>query len=98
MVIEDKDYFDGKTIFPEEFYEILRSGKDIKTYHINALYFIENFLPYAQNGDEVIYICFSTGIANSIICTNSAKNKFWRNIQILTLPLLIPNVHPWDLV
>lgn len=75
VVIEDKDYFDGKTIFPEEFYEILRSGKDIKTYHINAHMFYENFLPYAQNGDEVIYICFSTGIAGTYNAANIAKTE-----------------------
>lgn len=75
VVIDDKDYFDGKTIFPEEFYEILRSGKDIKTYHINAQMFYDNFLPYAKNGDEVIYICFSTGIAGTFNAANIAKTE-----------------------
>ena len=73
VVIDEKDYFDGKTIFPEEFYDILRSGKDIKTYHINSQMFYDNFLPYAQRGDEVIYICFSTGIAGTYNAANIAK-------------------------
>jgi len=73
VVIDDKDYFDGKTIFPEEFYDILRSGKDIKTYHINSQMFYDNFLPYAKNGDELIYICFSTGIAGTYNAANIAK-------------------------
>jgi DegV family protein with EDD domain len=75
VVIEEKDYFDGKTIFPEEFYSILQSGKDIKTYHINAQMFYDNFLPYAQNNDEVIYICFSTGIAGTYNAANIAKTE-----------------------
>jgi DegV family protein with EDD domain len=75
VVIEEQDYFDGKTIFPEEFYDILRSGKDIKTYHINAQMFYDNFEPYAKNGDEVIYICFSTGIAGTYNAANIAKNE-----------------------
>jgi len=75
VVIEEKDYFDGQTIFPEEFYDILRSGKDIKTYHINSQMFYDNFLPYAENGDEVIYICFSTGIAGTYNAANIAKNE-----------------------
>lgn len=75
VVIDEKDYFDGETIFPEEFYEILRSGKDIKTYHINAQMFYDNFLPYAKNGDEVIYICFSTGIAGTYNAANIAKTE-----------------------
>ena len=75
VVIDEKDYFDGKTIFPEEFYDILRSGKDIKTYHINAQMFYDNFKPYAEQGDEVIYICFSTGIAGTYNAANIAKNE-----------------------
>lgn len=75
VVIEEKDYFDGKTIFPEEFYDVLQSGKDIKTYHINSQMFYDNFLPYAQNNDELIYICFSTGIAGTFNAANIAKTE-----------------------
>lgn len=75
VVIEEKDYFDGKTIMPKEFYQILRNGKDVKTYHINSQMFYDNFLPYAKNGDEVIYICFSTGIAGTYNAANIAKTE-----------------------
>ncbi|MBP1753715.1 MAG: hypothetical protein H6Q59_113 [Firmicutes bacterium] len=75
VVIDEKDYFDGKTIKPEEFYDILRSGKDVKTYHINSQMFYDNFEPYAKNGDEVIYICFSTGIAGTYNAANIAKTE-----------------------
>src|SRR5690606_7529164 len=75
VVIDDTDYFDGETIMPETFYDILRSGKDIKTYHINSQMFYDNFLPYAKNGDEVIYICFSTGIAGTYNAANLAKTE-----------------------
>ncbi|MDF2542647.1 MAG: hypothetical protein K0S47_2365 [Herbinix sp.] len=75
VVIDEKDYFDGQTIFPEEFYQILRSSKDVKTYHINTNMFYENFKPYAQNKDEVIYICFSTGIAGTFNAANLAKKE-----------------------
>lgn len=75
VVIDDKDYFDGKTIMAKEFYQILRSGKDVKTYHINSQMFYDNFLPYAEHGDEVIYICFSTGIAGTYNAANIAKRE-----------------------
>jgi DegV family protein with EDD domain len=75
VVIDEKDYFDGETIQPEEFYNILRSGKDIKTYHINAQMFMDHFEPYAKRGDEVIYICFSTGIAGTFNAANLAKTE-----------------------
>lgn len=70
VTIEGKDYFDGETIFPDEFYEMQASGKDIKTYHINQFMFHEHFLPFAKRDDEVLYICFSTGIAGTF---NAAK-------------------------
>ncbi|MGN6713988.1 DegV family protein [Anaerocolumna jejuensis] len=75
VVIEEKDYFDGETIYPEEFYNILRNGTEIKTYHINSFMFHKHFEPYAKNGDEVIYICFSTGIAGTYNAANIAKQE-----------------------
>lgn len=65
VTIEGTDYFDGETIHPDEFYEIQALGKEIKTYHINQYMFYEHFKGYAQRNDEVLYICFSTGIAGT---------------------------------
>lgn len=75
VTIEGTDYFDGETIFPDQFYEIQASGKEIKTYHINQYMFYQHFLPYAQRGDEVLYICFSTGIAGTYNAANLAHEE-----------------------
>lgn len=76
VVIDDVDYFDGQTIQTGEFYTILDDIKrDIKTYHINPAMFTEAFTPYAQAGDSVIYLCFSTGIAGTYNAANIAKNN-----------------------
>lgn len=75
VTINGTDYFDGKTIFPEEFYKIQAEGADIKTYHINQYMFRENFEPYAKAGDEVLYLCFSTGIAGTFNAANLAKEE-----------------------
>ena len=75
VTIEGKDYFDGKTIFPDQFYDIQASGKEIKTYHINQYMFYEHFLPFAQREDEVLYICFSTGIAGTFNAANLAYQE-----------------------
>jgi DegV family protein with EDD domain len=88
VVIDEQDYFDGKTIHPKEFYQILRSGKDVKTYHINSQMFYDNFLPYAQNGDEVIYICFSTGIAGTYNAANIAKTELLEQYPEFDLTIL----------
>lgn len=74
VVIDEVDYLDGKTIHTGEFYRILDdTSRDIKTYHINPAMFEEAFLPYARNGDSVIYLCFSTGIAGTFNAANLAK-------------------------
>lgn len=75
VVIHEKDYFDGETILPEEFYQLLRNGVDVKTYHINSYMFKENFEPYAKNKDQLIYICFSTGIAGTFNAAHLAKEE-----------------------
>ena len=73
VVIDNVDYFDGATIQTEEFYHILDDiNRDVKTYHINPAMFTEAFLPYAQAGDSVIYLCFSTGIAGTFNAANIA--------------------------
>ena len=75
VTIDGTDYFDGKTIFPEDFYRIQAEGADIKTYHINQYMFRENFEPYAKAGDEVLYMCFSTGIAGTFNAANLAREE-----------------------
>lgn len=73
VTIGEKDYFDGETIFPSEFYKIQQENKlDIKTYHISQYMFEQHFTPYAERGDELLYICFSTGIAGTFQAANLA--------------------------
>lgn len=75
LIIEGKDYFDGETIGAEEFYRILKKGAEISTYHINSYMFYEHFKKYAERGDTLIYICFSTGIAGTFNAANQAKRE-----------------------
>ena len=72
VVINGIDHFDRRDIFPDTFYDLLRGGADVKTYHINAAMFYAAFEPYAQAGDELLYICFSTGIAGTYGAANLA--------------------------
>lgn len=74
VTLDGEDFFDGDTIHPDEFYQIQKENKkDIKTYHISQFMFYEHFKPFAQRGDEVLYICFSTGIAGTFQAANLAK-------------------------
>lgn len=74
--IDGEDFFDQETIFTDEFYEIQSKGlRDIKTYHISQYMFEEHFKPFAQRGDELLYICFSTGIAGTFQAANLAYEE-----------------------
>ena len=75
VTIEGVDYFDGESIFPDQFYQIQAEGKELKTYHISQFMFEEHFRPYAARGDEVLYICFSTGIAGTFQAANLAYDE-----------------------
>jgi DegV family protein with EDD domain len=75
VTIEGTDYFDGETIFPDDFYRIQGEGKDIKTYHISQYMFVQHFSPYAERGEDVIYICFSTGIAGTYNAAMLARDE-----------------------
>lgn len=89
VVIDEVDYFDGKTIFTDEFYNILDDiRRDIKTYHINPDMFTEAFTPYAQAGDSVIYLCFSTGIAGTFNAANIAKNNILEDYPDFDLTII----------
>ena len=66
VVINGEDHLDRVDISTKDFYDILDDkSNDIKTYHINEYMFTENFRPYAERGEEVLYLCFSTGVAGT---------------------------------
>ena len=89
VVIDNVDYFDGDTIQTGKFYQILDDIKrDVKTYHINPAMFTEAFLPYAQAGDSVIYLCFSTGIAGTFNAANIALCNVRENYPDFDLTII----------
>ncbi len=89
VVIDEVDYLDGKTIQTKEFYEILDDiRRDVKTYHINPAMFTDAFLPYAEAGDSVIYLCFSTGIAGTFNAANIAKNTILEDYPEFDLTII----------
>ena len=89
VVIDGTDYFDGATIQTADFYNILDDVKrDIKTYHINPAMFMDAFTPYAQAGDEVIYLCFSTGIAGTYNAANVARSSMLEDYPDFDLTII----------
>lgn len=76
FIVNGVDHRDGVDMTTEEFYSLLEDDKNIiSTYHINQFMFREAFEPYAKAGDEVLYCCFSTGIAGTYNAANLAKEE-----------------------
>ena len=89
VVIDEVDYFDGATIQTKEFYDILDDmNRDVRTYHINPEMFENAFTPYAEAGDSVIYLCFSTGIAGTFNAANIARNNVLENYPDFDLTII----------
>lgn len=89
VVIDGTDYLDGATIRTVDFYNILDDVKrDIKTYHINPAMFMDAFTPYAQAGDAVIYLCFSTGIAGTYNAANIARSSLLEDYPDFDLTII----------
>ena len=53
--------------------------------------FEEHFRPFAVRGDEVLYICFSTGIAGTYNAANLAKQELLEEFPEFDLTIVDSN-------
>lgn len=58
-------YGPGGDLTIEEFYQMQRAGNYAQTTQINPATFIEYFEPALKRGDDVLYLCFSSGISST---------------------------------
>lgn len=58
-----KNYLDGREIGFSDFYAALRQGKRGSTSAVNVDEFRESFLPYLEQGKDLLYLGFSTGLS-----------------------------------
>jgi DegV family protein with EDD domain len=69
----EKEYFDKVNINPEEVYKSMRDGEVFKTAQITPITFQNSFEKHVKNGDEIIYIGFSSGLSATFQSANIAK-------------------------
>ena len=48
------------------FYEKLRGGADVKTSQINTEVYKEHFRKYLDEGQDILYLCFTSGLSGTI--------------------------------
>ncbi|MBR1925394.1 MAG: DegV family protein [Clostridia bacterium] len=73
ICIDDEDY-SKQDISLEEFYKKLRAGADIKTSSINPNIYMEYFEPYLKEGNDIIYVHFSSGVSGTFNFLKDAIN------------------------
>ncbi|MCL2189555.1 MAG: DegV family protein [Defluviitaleaceae bacterium] len=68
VTVDGKDYFnelDERDIKTKEFYDLLRAGKSGSTTQITAFRYIEVFEPFLREGQDILYLCLSSGLSKS---------------------------------
>ena len=71
---EDKEYIDAD-ITNEEFYERMRQGAHARTAAINADSFIRAFTPILEEGKDILYVAFSSGLSTTVNNANMAAQE-----------------------
>ena len=71
---EDKEYIDAD-ITNEEFYEHMRQGAHARTAAINADSFIHAFTPILEEGKDILYVAFSSGLSTTVNNANMAAQE-----------------------
>ncbi|MDD7543539.1 MAG: DegV family protein [Peptoniphilaceae bacterium] len=73
-------YGQGGTITVEEFYERLRTGEAAQTSQINPTVYTELFRKILEEGKDVLYLCFSSGLSgtiqSAILCMEKLREEF----------------------
>lgn len=68
FIMNGKTYqgsLDQKTISTEDFYSKLKSGEKVTTAQVNSEEFIDNFSPVLEDGTDILYIAFSSGLSGT---------------------------------
>lgn len=65
ITIDDKEYLDQLEISSEEVLDAISSGKRPLTSQANPENFVEAFKPYVENGEDIIYIAFSSELSGT---------------------------------
>jgi len=77
FTLEGKDYADdfGKSMPITEFYNKVRKGSMPKTALINTQRYLDEFSKEIEDGNEILYLCFSSALSGSYQCAVTAEEE-----------------------
>lgn len=75
-----KNYSDNRELDIGDYYEMLRSGARSTTSQLSPIEISEVFEPFLEEGKDILYIAFSSGLSgtyqNSVIAANELKEEY----------------------
>jgi len=71
---EDREYI-GTDISTKEFYDRMRQGAHPRTAAINADTFVRAFTKYLEEGKDILYLAFSSGLSTTINSAHMAADE-----------------------
>ena len=71
-------YPDNREMDIKEFYDLLRKGNMAATAQLNPNDIIQAFTPYLEEGKDLIYIAFSSGLSGTYASARMAKDELCR--------------------
>ncbi len=91
MFTDSEKIYLNSEIDPKEFYDEMRSGKTAKTSAINTHTFVEFFESELKNGNDIVYIGFSSGLSttyNSAVQAAEELNEKYTENKVYTVDSL----------
>lgn len=80
-------YPDYRNYEAKKFYDDLRNGLTASTSQINPQRYLDFFTPYLKEGNDILYICFSSGLSSTynsaVIAKKQLEDEFNNQIEVI---------------
>lgn len=81
-------YPDERNMTTEAFYDALKQGKKSVTSQINPASYVEFFTPILEKGEDILYICFTSGLSGTYQSALIAKDMLMEDFPDRTISVV----------
>ena len=81
-------YPDERNMTTEAFYDALKEGKKSVTSQINPATYVEFFTPILEKGEDILYICFTSGLSGTYQSALIAKDMLMEDFPDRTISVV----------
>ena len=88
VLLDDHEYEDGISIDPKQLYDAIRNGAHPKTSQVSPALFLSHFKQLAQNGEEGLYIAFSSELSGTYSTAMMVRNQLLAQYPTFKLAII----------